>query len=58
VHGEEGRILACLEGGTASVDHVARVVGLDVRSTLTVLSRLEILGSVERVAGMRFRRAG
>jgi DNA processing protein len=57
-NGEEARVLACLERGTASVDHVASAVGLDVPSTLTVLSRLELRGSVERVAGMRFRRAG
>jgi DNA processing protein len=56
--GDEGRVLACLEDGTASVDHVASTVGLDVRSALTVLSRLELRGRVERVAGMRFRRAG
>ena len=56
--GDEGRILACLDDGTASVDHVASTVGLDVRSTLTVLSRLELRGRVQRVAGMRFRRAG
>lgn len=56
--GEAGRLLACLEGGVATADDLARSLGLDAGPTLTLLSRLERAGRVERVAGMRFRRAG
>jgi DNA processing protein len=56
--GEAGRLLTCLEGGQATADELARQLGLDAGRTLALLSRLEIAGSVERVAGMRFRRAG
>ncbi len=56
--GEAGRVLARLEDGTASADELARVLGMDAGRTLALLSRLEMAGSVERVPGMRFRRAG
>lgn len=56
--GEAGRLLSCLEGGMATADELARQLGLDAGRTLALLSRLEIAGSVKRVAGMRFRRAG
>jgi DNA processing protein len=56
--GEAGRLLSCLEGGVATADELARKLGLDAGRTLALLSRLEIAGSVERVPGMRYRRAG
>jgi DNA processing protein len=56
--GPEGRVLARLAAGVASVDEVARAAGLDTSRTLALLSRLEMAGAVERVPGMRFRRAG
>lgn len=56
--GDAGVLLACLEHGVATADELARSTGLDAGRTLALLSRLELAGAVERVAGMRFRRAG
>lgn len=55
---EAGRVLACVDGPGTSVDDIARASGLEPRRALTILSRLEMAGRVERVPGMRFRRAG
>lgn len=57
-HGDAGRVLSALEGGTIHVDEVAHRLGLDVGSTLALLSELEVEGRVEQAPGMRFRLAG
>lgn len=56
--GDAGRILSALEGGAIHVDEVAHRLGLDVGSTLALLSELEVEGRVEQAPGMRFRLAG
>lgn len=56
--GVPGRVLEGLGGEVLHVDEVARRAGLDVSRALFHLSTLEMDGWVERVPGMRFRRAG
>jgi predicted Rossmann fold nucleotide-binding protein DprA/Smf involved in DNA uptake len=54
--GDEALILSCFDGGTRSVDEVARSANLSVGRVLSLLSELELRGRVERMPGMRFRR--
>jgi DNA processing protein len=53
---ESGVLHALRESGSL-VDEVARQVGLPVETTLALLTTLELHGEVERLPGMRFRRA-
>ncbi len=56
--GDAGRVLSVLDGGAVHVDEVAYRLGLDVGSTLALLTTLEVQGRVEQKPGMRFRLAG
>jgi DNA processing protein len=53
----ESQALIALEDGPATVDDVAVRLRLPVGTALAVLTTLELHGEVERLPGMRFRRA-
>ena len=56
--GPEARVLEALSQGGRSADEVARVTGLPTARALSLLSALELEGRVQRIPGMRFRKAG
>lgn len=51
------RILAALADDTLLVDELASIAGLPAATALAVLTTMELHGEVERMPGMRFRRA-
>lgn len=53
----ERRILETLDGGAVGADELAHRLDAPVRTVLALLTTLELHGEVERLAGMRFRRA-
>ena len=55
--GPEMRILAVLAGDALLADELAARAGLPVATALAVLTTMELHGEVERMPGMRFRRA-
>jgi len=52
--GEAGRVLSALGGEPADVDELVGRVGLEAAEVLTLLTMLEVEGSVRRLPGMRF----
>lgn len=52
--GEAGRVLSALGGEPMGVDQLAGRVGLGTAEVLTLLTMLEVEGSVRRLPGMRF----
>jgi DNA processing protein len=55
--GPELAILAALAGDTLLADELAARAGLPVATALALLTTMELHGEVERMPGMRFRRA-
>lgn len=53
----EGQILEALREAPAAADELAHRFGRPIATILAVLTTLELHGEVERLAGMRFRRA-
>lgn len=53
----EARILRALEDDTLAIDEIADRFSVPVAKALALMTTLELHGEVERVAGMRFRRA-
>jgi predicted Rossmann fold nucleotide-binding protein DprA/Smf involved in DNA uptake len=53
----EERVLAALDDRGLTVDDLTHRLALPVETTLAVLTTLEVHGDVERLSGMRFRRA-
>lgn len=53
----EFRILVALEADTLAIDEIAELFSVPVAKALALLTTLELHGEVERMAGMRFRRA-
>lgn len=53
----ERRLLGLLEDAPTQIDELARQTGEPVSTVLAVLTTLELHGEVERLTGMRFRRA-
>jgi predicted Rossmann fold nucleotide-binding protein DprA/Smf involved in DNA uptake len=53
----EHRILEALRQGAVGADELARRLDAPVGTVLAILTTLELHGEVERLAGMRFRRA-
>lgn len=55
--GAAARVLAALEEAPLGADDLADRCGMPVDTTLAVLTTLELFGEVERLPGMRYRRA-
>ena len=51
------RVLAALADDTLFVDELATIAGLPAATALAILTTMELHGEVERMPGMRFRRA-
>jgi DNA processing protein len=51
------RVLAALADDTLLVDELAAIAGLPAATALAILTTMELHGEVERMPGMRFRRA-
>ncbi len=55
--GPQARVLAALSEDTLLVDELAAITGLPAATALAILTTMELHGEVERMPGMRFRRA-
>jgi len=55
--GPEARVLAALSEDTLMVDELAVIADLPASTALAILTTMELHGEVERMPGMRFRRA-
>lgn len=54
LEGPEGRVLTLLDAQPLDVDELARRLSLPAAEVLGLLTRLEVLGAVRRMPGMRF----